>query len=143
MLELLSESQGTRRACLHAQSAESTHPQVINVLVDNAFRFSVFAGDPGRNDLYRSVGAVVFTYPAAGAAMQVMLIMGHDHFAFESFRHCQLFPVLRILLCDDLPGTEEIPACDRHSCQQGFHPVGNICKILKEAVHSKLKMPVH
>ena len=116
---------------------------MVNMFVDNAFRFAVFAGYPYGDDLDGTVGAIVLTYPAAVAAMLIVFIVGHNYLAFETIQHLQFFPILGILLCDDLPGAEEIPARDRHPCQQGFHPVENICKVFKEAVHSKLKMPVH
>ena len=54
------------------------------------------------------------------------IIVKHYDLTLETFKHLQVFPVFRILLCYDLPGAEEVPACDRHPDEQGFHPVENI-----------------
>jgi len=99
---------------------------MVNVLVDDPFGFSVFPRDPGRNDFDRTVRAVVFANAATIAAMLVVRIVNQNDFTLEPFKHLQVFPVFRILLRYNLPGAEEIPACDRHPDEQGLHPVENI-----------------
>lgn len=126
MFEFLTEGKGIRRAVLDAQSAESAHPQVINMLVNDAFRFPILADFLGCDDLDRTIWTVVFTDPATVAAMLVVLVVNHYDLAPEALEHLEILPVLGILLCYDLPGTEKILACYGHPCRKGFHTVGNI-----------------
>jgi hypothetical protein len=116
---------------------------MVNVLVNDAFLFPFRGVDPHGEYLDGAVRAVRFTDAASGATVLVVLVVGHDHFAFKTVEHDQVFPVLRILLRDDLSGTEEILSGDRQSCQERFDAAKQVGEIFYEAAHSLLKMPTH
>ena len=108
MLELLSPGKGIGRTGFDAQAAKSAHAQVVDVPADDAFLFAVGQFNLILDDFDGTVGAVGFTDGAAGAAMLVLIVMGHDHFALVTVEHLKGFPVFRILLCNDLSGAEEV-----------------------------------
>ena len=70
------------------------------------------------NHFDRSIGTGQFTGLAAGAAVFIILIMRHYHFAFEPFRQHQCVTVVRILLCDNLFMMCEIIKCPLHADKQ-------------------------
>ena len=115
---------------------------MVNVFIDDPDLFSFGRINLCRNDFDGAIGTVGLTDPASCAAMLVVRIMRHDDLTFEPVVHFQCFPVLRVLLGNDLPGAEKIFPGNGHPCEQGFHSGKDICEIVKEAVHS-LKMPTH
>jgi len=62
----------------------------------------------------------------------VVFVVRHDHFALEPVIHLSVFPVLRVLLCHNLSGTEKIFPGHGHPGEQGFHTGKDICEILKK-----------
>jgi len=120
MLKGLVPVKGFRRARLDAKATERAHRQVINVFVDDPFLLPVGEFDPGRDHFDRSVRAIGFTNPAAGAPVLVVLVVGHDDLSLETVKHLQFLPVLGILLSDDLPGAEKVSSGHRHADEQGF-----------------------
>src|SRR5665648_408997 len=98
MLELLSEGQRLRGAGLDTQTAESAHPEMINMLVYYSLFLSLFINDRGRNDLYGSVGTVDLANSATGAFMLILFIVGHDHLTLEPVEHLKLTAIVGILL---------------------------------------------
>ena len=112
MFKLLSPGKGIGRTGFDAQAAKSAHAQVVDVPADDAFLFTVGHFNLVLDDFDGTVGAVGFTDGAAGAAMLVLIVMGHDHFALVTVEHFKGFPVFGILLCDDFPGAEEVAGSD-------------------------------
>ena len=143
MFKLLAPGDGIGGTGFDAQTAEGTHRQVINVFVDDAFLLAVGHVDPGLDDLDGTVRAGCFTNTATGAAMFVVLVVRHDHFAFEPVVHFQGLPVFRVLLGYDFPGAEEVSPGYFHPRQERFHSMEDISEVFEKAAHSFLKMPTH
>ena len=87
MLEFLTKSNGIRRTVFHAQTAESTHRQMIDVLIDDSHLFPFRGIDPDGDHLDGAVWTVVFTDAATIAPMLVIGVMRHDDLPFEPVVH--------------------------------------------------------
>ena len=135
MLEVLPEREGIRRTGLHAKTAEGAHREMINMLIDHPYLFSVGPFDTLGDNFDGAVRAVGLADPAPGAAMLVVRVVRHDHLPLKPLEHFQFFPVLRVLLCYDGSGAEKIFSGNGHARQEGFHPVEYIREIFEEAVH--------
>ena len=121
MLKFLSERQCILGAGFHTEAAESAHPKVVDVFIDDPDLFSVRAVDPGRNYFDGPVRAVQFTDGATGTSVMVVFVVQHDHFALEPLIHFECLPVLLVLFRHDLPGAEKIFTGYGHPCEKGFH----------------------
>ena len=141
MFELLAPGQCIRRACFDAQSAEGAHPQVVNMLVDDALLFAVGHVDLRLDDLNGTIRARRFTNPASGATVFIVVIVRHDHLSLKPVIHFQGLPVFRVLLGYDRPGAEEVSPGYFHPRKERFNSAEDICKVFEKAVHSFLKMP--
>ena len=142
MFKFLPERQCVFGAVLHTETTERAHPKVVYVLIDDPDFLPVRAVDPVGDHLDGAVGAIQFTNAATGAPVMVVSVVRHNYFTLEPLIHLECFPVFRVLLRHDLPGTEKILPGHRHSDEKGFYAGEDICKIFKETVHS-LKMPTH
>ena len=85
---------------------------MVDMPADDAFLFAVGHFDFILDDFDGTVGAVGLTDSAAGAPVLVLIVMGHDHFTLVTVEHLKGFPVFGILLCNDLPGAEEVTGGD-------------------------------
>ncbi len=112
------------------------------MLVDHSNLFTVGTVDPFGDDFNGSVWTIGFADAATCATMLVVLVVGHEDLTFETLEHDQFLPVFRILLRDDLSGTEEIFPGYGHTGQQRLYTVKDICEVFKKAAHS-LKVPTH
>ena len=99
------------RAGYNTQVTHRTQFKMIHKFVNGFFLFPLRCNIKFCNDLNSSIRTSQFTGGTARAGMLIIFIMRHHHFTFEPFRQIQCFPVIRILLCNDLLMMRKIIKC--------------------------------
>jgi len=115
VLKSLGHHNSIRRARPDAKITESTHPQVIDMLVDNAFLFAFLIHNVFCDDLNGTIRAANLANTTAGTFMLVVFVVCHYNFTPKAFEHHKCIAVFEILLGNVVPGSEKV-------LRGNFHP---------------------
>ena len=122
VLEVVDELYRTVRARVHAQLAEHTLTQVVNIILKDTFLLSILGFHHLRNDLNRSVGTSHLTKLTGDALVIAFSVLRHDKASAVTRRYVKgCLPVLRILLGDFL--REIFTESDAKSCSQRLQSI--------------------
>jgi len=104
---------------------------VIHEFVERLFLLALGCHVELGNNFNGRVRTGEFASGTSRSGVFIVLIVQEDHFALESFRQVQCFPVIGVLLRDDLFVMRKVISCTAHTDKERLNATENLFYVFK------------